>query len=214
MLRIGLTGGIAAGKSVVARRLGELGAVVVDYDVLAREVVRPGSPGLGAVVEAFGPSVLTAAGALDREALARVVFADEQARARLNGVVHPLVREEARRREVEALAAARTVVVHDIPLLVETGQPAAFDEVVVVEAPVRLRVERLVEGRGMTVDQARARVAAQADDEARRAVATVVLDGSGSQERLVAQVDALWLRWVGATPDDGGAAAADERAAP
>jgi dephospho-CoA kinase len=206
VLRVGVTGGIAAGKSVVARRLGELGAVVVDYDVLAREVVGPGSPGLAGVVEAFGPSVLAPDGALDREALAGVVFVDDAARGRLNGIVHPLVRVEARRREDEAQAAGRSVVVHDIPLLVETGDPATFDEVVVVEAPVQRRIGRLVEGRGMPVEQAWARVTAQADDAARRAVATVLLDGSGSVEDLEAQVDELWLRWVGTTPDAGGTA--------
>ncbi|MBC7291766.1 MAG: dephospho-CoA kinase [Actinotalea sp.] len=196
MLRIGLTGGIAAGKSVVARRLAELGAVVIDYDVLAREVVAAGTAGLAAVGRAFGPEVVTPAGELDREALARVVFADRDARARLDALVHPLVRKAAREREAQARSGDRPVVVHDIPLLVETGDPAAFDEVVVVEAPAELRVARLVEGRGMTPEHARARLAAQAPDEARRSAATVLLDGSGTVEALLAQVDALWRRWV------------------
>ncbi|WP_225754345.1 dephospho-CoA kinase [Actinotalea sp. Marseille-Q4924] len=203
MLRIGLTGGIAAGKSVVARRLAELGAVVVDYDALAREVVAPGTPGYAGVVEAFGPEVVTPAGDLDRAALAGVVFTDAAARARLNAIVHPLVRAAARRREEEAVAGGRSVVVHDIPLLVETGDPAAFDEVVVVEAPADVRLARLVEGRGIAEEQARARLAAQAGEEERRVAATVLLDGSGTVEHLAAQVDALWLRWVDRTPDAG-----------
>lgn len=198
MLRVGLTGGIAAGKSVVARRLGELGAVVVDYDVLAREVVAPGTPGLAQVVAAFGPTVTTPDGRLDREAVARVVFGDASARARLNAIVHPLVRAAARREDDAARAAGAAVVVHDVPLLVETGVPAAFDEVVVVEAPADLRVDRLVRGRGLSTDQARARIAAQAGDEERRAVATVVLDGSGTVDGLVGAVDDLWDRWSGA----------------
>lgn len=198
MLRVGLTGGIAAGKSVVARRLGERGAVVVDYDVLAREVVAPGTPGLAQVVAAFGPTVTTPDGRLDREAVARVVFGDASARARLNAIVHPLVRAAARREDDAARAAGAAVVVHDIPLLVETGVPAAFDEVVVVEAPADLRVDRLVRGRGLSTDQARARIAAQAGDEERRAVATVVLDGSGTVDALVGAVDDLWDRWSGA----------------
>lgn len=203
MLRVGLTGGIAAGKSVVARRLGDLGAVVVDYDVLAREVVAPGTPGLAQVVAAFGPTVTTPDGRLDREAVARVVFGDASARARLNAIVHPLVRAAARREDDAARAAGAAVVVHDIPLLVETGVPAAFDEVVVVEAPADLRVDRLVRGRGLSADQARARIAAQAGDQERRAVATVVLDGSGTVDALLGAVDDLWDRWSRAS---GGAA--------
>jgi dephospho-CoA kinase len=193
--RIGLTGGIAAGKSVAARRFAELGAVVVDYDVLAREVVAPGSAGLAAIAEAFGPAVVTTDGALDRQAVARKVFGDAAARARLNAIVHPLVRRAARLREEQALDAGAVVVVHDVPLLVETGTPTAFDEVVVVEAPVALRIRRLVDGRGMTEQEARARVAAQADDQERRSAATVVLDGSGAVQELTAAVDALWHRW-------------------
>ena len=190
-----MTGGIAAGKSVVAARLAELGAVVIDHDVLAREVVGPGSPGLSAVVEAFGTGVLTALGTLDRSALGRIVFSDPSARAVLNGIVHPLVMRAAAERE----AAAREhhdVVVHDIPLLVETGQAGHFDELVVVDAPAELRVQRLVAGRGMPATEAWRRLAAQADDEARLEVADVVLDGSGTVPELNAQVDALWARWT------------------
>ena len=194
--RIGLTGGIAAGKSVVSARLTEMGAVVIDHDALAREVVGPGSPGLAAVVEAFGAEVLTVLGTLDRSALGRIVFTDPKARAVLNGIVHPLVKRAAAERE----AAAREhqeVVVHDIPLLVETGQAGHFDELVVVDAPAELRVRRLMDERGMTATEAWRRLAAQADDEARLEVADVVLDGSGTVPELRAQVDALWARWTG-----------------
>ena len=195
MQRIGLTGGIAAGKSVAARRFAERGAVVVDADVLARQAVAPGSAGLDEVVAEFGPGVLDAAGDLDRAALGRIVFADAGARARLDAIVHPVVRRLAA--EQEAAAAALdpgAVVVHDIPLLVETGQAEDFHVVVVVHAPAVLRVERLVRLRGMDRADALARVAAQARDEARLAVADVVLDGAGSDADLERQVDALWER--------------------
>ncbi|MCL3862008.1 dephospho-CoA kinase [Actinotalea sp. K2] len=198
MRRVGLTGGIAAGKSVVAARLRELGAVVVDHDLLAREVVAAGSDGLSAVVAAFGERVLGADGALDRPALAEVVFADPDARAALDGLLHPRIRAEAARQEARAVQARAAVVVHDVPLLVETGQAGDFDVVVVVEAPEAVRVERLVRGRGMEAGQARARIAAQADDSSRRAVADVVLDGSGTTAALRRQVDDLWARWEAA----------------
>lgn len=195
MQRIGLTGGIAAGKSVAARRFAEHGAVVIDADELARAAVAPGSAGLDAVAEAFGAGVLAADGSLDRPALAAVVFADAAARARLDAIVHPVVRRLAAEREaVAATLDAGAVVVHDIPLLVETGQADDFHVVVVVDAPALLRVERLVRLRGMTREDAEARVAAQADDAARLAAADVVLDGSGSEDVLRAQVDVLWLR--------------------
>ena len=195
MQRIGLTGGIASGKSVAAARLAELGAAVIDHDVLAREAVRPGSAGLEAVVAEFGPGVLTPDGALDRPALGRLVFADPAARERLNGVVHPVVRRLAAEREA-AVAASGTgaVVVHDIPLLVETGQAQAFHLLVVVHAPAAQRVERLVHERGLGREDAERRVAAQAPDEERLAVADVVLDGTGTVEGLRAQVDELWAR--------------------
>ena len=193
VLRIGLTGGIGSGKSTVARLLAERGAYLVDADVLAREVVERGTPGLAAVVDAFGEGVLTADGALDRPALAAVVFGDAEARARLDGIVHPLVR----RRAVELIAALPedAVVVQDIPLLVETGQAGSFDLVLVVEAAQDVRVERLV-GRGLPESDARARIAAQATDEQRRAVADVVLDNSGTREELAAQVDRFWSERV------------------
>ena len=195
MQRIGLTGGIASGKSVVAGRLAERGAVVVDHDALAREAVRPGSTGLDAVVAEFGTDVLAPDGSLDRLALGGIVFADPAARDRLNGILHPVIRRLSAEREA-AVAAAQpgAVVVHDIPLLVETGQAEAFHLLVVVHAPVEQRVQRLVEGRGMSREEAEARVAAQASDEDRLALADVVLDGTGSVEDLRAQVDALWTR--------------------
>jgi dephospho-CoA kinase len=189
VLRIGLTGGIGSGKSTVARLLAERGAEVVDADVLAREVVAPGTPGLAAVVQAFGPGVLTAEGALDRPALATVVFGDPEARAKLDGIVHPLVR--ARARELIAAMPPDAVVVQDIPLLVETGQAGSFDLVLVVEADVGTRVARLVD-RGLPEEDARARIAAQATDDQRRAVADAVLDNSGSPADLAAQIDRFW----------------------
>ncbi len=193
MLRIGLTGGIGSGKSTVAALLAARGALVVDADRIAREVVEPGTPGLAAVVEAFGPEVLTADGALDRAALASVVFSDPQARARLDAIVHPLVR--ARAREAVAQAPPDAVVVQDVPLLVETGQAGQYDLVLVVEAVLETRVARLVR-RGLGEDDARARIAAQATDEQRRAVADVVLDNSGAPEALAGQVDRFWAERV------------------
>jgi dephospho-CoA kinase len=195
MLRIGLTGGIAAGKSVVARHLGELGAIVIDHDALAREVVAPGTVGLEEVVAAFGDGVLAPDGSLDRPALGRVVFGDADARARLEGILHPEIRRIAAEREALAGAADdRAVVVHDIPLLVETGQADHFHLLVVVHAPAEQRVARLVAGRGLEDSDARARVGAQATDEERSAVADVVLDGTGTEDGLREQVDALWQR--------------------
>ncbi|MCK0115777.1 dephospho-CoA kinase [Isoptericola sp. S6320L] len=195
MFRMGLTGGIAAGKSVVSRRLDELGAVVVDHDVLAREAVAPGSVGLAEVVEAFGDQVLAGDGSLDRPALGRLVFADRGARSRLEGIVHPQVRRLAAEREAAAGAAdPRAVVVHDVPLLVETGHADRYHLVAVVDAPAEQRVRRLVTGRSLTEAEARARVEAQAGDDERRAVADVLLDGTGTEAGLRAQVDDLWAR--------------------
>ncbi|KQY25264.1 dephospho-CoA kinase [Cellulomonas sp. Root485] len=195
MQRIGLTGGIAAGKSVAARRLAEHGAVVIDSDVLAREAVAPGSAGLDAVVDEFGRGVLAGDGSLDRAALASIVFADDAARARLDGIVHPIVRRlSAEREAASATTDHGAVVVHDIPLLVETGQADAFHVLVVVHTPAVLRVERLVRLRGMDRAEAEARVSAQASDDERLAVADVVLDGAGSDDDLRAQVDDLWDR--------------------
>ncbi|GHE12971.1 dephospho-CoA kinase [Klenkia taihuensis] len=193
MLRIGLTGGIGSGKSTVSALLVERGAVLVDADVLAREVVAPGTPGLAAVVEAFGEGVLTPGGELDRPALAAVVFADPAQRARLDGVVHPLVR--ARAAELVAQAPQDAVVVQDVPLLVETGQAGSYDLVVVVQASLPVRLERLVQ-RGMTEEDARARIAGQATDEQRAAVADVLLHNDGTREELAAQVEAFWAERV------------------
>jgi dephospho-CoA kinase len=190
VLRVGLTGGIGSGKSTVARRLVEHGAMLVDSDVLAREVVGPGTDGLAAVVEEFGGRVLGADGRLDRPALASIVFGDEAARTRLNRIVHPRVR--ARSEELIAAAPADAVVVQDVPLLVEGGMAPAFPLVVVVHSNAEVRVRRLVAERGMPERDARARIAAQADDDERRAVADVWLDNSGTLGELVAAVDALW----------------------
>ncbi|MCL1871253.1 MAG: dephospho-CoA kinase [Promicromonosporaceae bacterium] len=207
MLRIGLTGGIAAGKSVVARRFADLGAVVVDHDQLARDAVAPGSVGLERVAEAFGPGVIASDGSLDRPALGARVFADDSARRILELIVHPEVRRLAAEHEADAVARDhRAVVVHDIPLLVETGQAGHFGLLVVVDAPVELRVQRLVTSRGMDEESARARVAAQASDDERRSAADVVLDGTHSDDDLRAQVDALWERCVAeAVAEESGA---------
>ena len=193
MLRIGLTGGIGSGKSTVSRLLAERGAVIVDADAIAREVVEPGTPGLAAVVEAFGTGVLSPDGSLDRPALAAVVFADPESRRRLDAIVHPLVR--ARATEVAAAAPPDAVLVNDVPLLVETGQGSSYDLVLVVEADPETRIARLVQ-RGLTAEDARARIAVQATDEERRAVADVVLDNSGTPEELAAQVDRFWTERV------------------
>jgi len=195
-MRVGLTGGVASGKSTVAALLRELGAVVVDSDVLAREVVEPGTPGLAAVVEAFGPTVLTADGTLDRPALGAVVFGDDAARRRLEAILHPLIR--ARAAELEAAAPKGTVVVHDIPLLVETGQADRFDAVLVVDVPVETQVERMVRDRGMSREDALARVAAQADREQRLAAATHVVDNTGTREDLRDRVTEVLEKLVSA----------------
>jgi dephospho-CoA kinase len=190
VLQVGLTGGIGSGKSTVARRLVARGAVLVDADALAREVVAAGTDGFGEVVAQFGEGVVGADGELDRPALGAVVFGDAEARARLNGIIHPRVRE----RSATLLAAAPpdAVVVQDIPLLVEGGMAARFGLVVVVHADVEVRVSRLVGQRGMAEKDARARIAAQADDDARRAVADAWLDNAGSPDEIVAAVDRLW----------------------
>ncbi|WP_412542328.1 dephospho-CoA kinase [Longispora sp. K20-0274] len=192
MLRVGLTGGIGAGKSAVARDLAARGAVIVDSDVLAREVVAPGTEGLAEVVATFGDGVLTD-GALDRAALAAVVFADPSARARLERIVHPRVR--ARSAELTA-AAGDAIVVNDIPLLVEVGMAPTFHLVLVVEADHAVRLDRLVD-RGLPRAEAESRMAAQASDEQRRRAADVVLDNSGTLDDLHARLDVVWDRLVG-----------------
>lgn len=190
MLKIGLTGGIASGKSLVAARLRELGATLIDADVLARQVVEPGTPGLAQVVAAFGRGILAADGSLDRRALGGIVFQDPSAREVLNGIIHPLVRASAA--ATLATAGPGDIVVQDIPLLVETGQGSGFHLVVVVDAPDDVRIQRMVELRGMTSQDARSRMAAQATRAERIAAADVVLDNSGSQAELLSRVDSLW----------------------
>ncbi|WP_138735726.1 dephospho-CoA kinase [Modestobacter excelsi] len=193
MLRIGLTGGIGSGKSTVASLLAQRGAVVVDADRIAREVVGPGTPGLAAVAAEFGEDLLTDGGALDRPALAALVFGDPAARARLDAVVHPLVR--ARAAELVQAAPPDAVVVQDVPLLVETGQAGSYDLVLVVETDLGTRVTRLGE-RGLSAEDARARIASQATDEERRAVADVVLRNDGDRAALEAQVERFWAERV------------------
>ncbi|MFN3706880.1 dephospho-CoA kinase [Microcella sp.] len=192
---VGLTGGIAAGKSTVATRLAELGAVVIDADRLAREAVQPGSPGLAAIVAHFGDAVLSDDGSLDRAALGRIVFADEEARGVLNGIVHP----EVRRRYAEAVADARAndpdaVIVYDVPLLAEARAADEFGTIVVVDAPAETRIARLVELRGMDRREAENRVGSQISDAERRAMADVVIDSSGTLDETLAQTDELWRR--------------------
>jgi len=202
----GLTGGIAAGKSVVSRRLAERGAAVVDADLLAREAVAYGTPGLARVVERFGPEVLREDGTLDRPALGAIVFADESARRDLEAITHPAVQELSRRRMAEAVAGdPARVVVYDVPLLVESRGSGEFDVVVVVHAPAEERLRRLVELRGTDEVDARRRIAAQADDAARLAVADHVVDASGSLEETLRAVDALWpvLRSLAAAKQEG-----------
>ncbi|MFG2431247.1 dephospho-CoA kinase [Streptomyces sp. NPDC048590] len=192
MLKVGLTGGIGAGKSEVSRLLARYGAVVIDADRIAREVVEPRTPGLTAVVEAFGPSVLKPDGSLDRPALGSVVFSDPAALARLNAIVHPLV--AARSAELERAAGAGAVVVHDVPLLTENGLAPLYDLVVVVDAHPDTQLDRLVRLRGMTESDARARMAAQATREERLAVAGIVIDNDGPLEKLEPQVQEVWSR--------------------
>jgi dephospho-CoA kinase len=190
MLRVGLTGGIGSGKSTVAGRLAEHGAVLIDSDRIAREVVAPGSDGLAEVATAFGPAVLTPEGSLDRPALAAIVFADDEARARLNAIVHPRI--GARTAALTAAAAPDAVIVHDVPLLVENGLAPMYHLVIVVDAPIEQRVRRLVRDRGMAERDVLARIAAQADEPRRRAVADVWLDNGGTADQALAVADELW----------------------
>jgi dephospho-CoA kinase len=181
-VRIGLTGGVASGKSSVSAILRELGAIVIDADQLAREVVAKGTPGLQQVVESFGPGVLTADGDLDRAKMGSIVFADEDRRRVLEAIVHPLVFE--RIVELEEAAAGADLIVHDIPLLAESGRAETFDAVIVVDAPPGVQVERMVRDRGWTTEEAQARIGAQASREDRRAVATYVIDNTGTLDDL------------------------------
>ncbi|THA46750.1 dephospho-CoA kinase [Streptomyces sp. A1136] len=190
MLKVGLTGGIGAGKSEVSRLLAGYGAVIVDADRIAREVVEPGTPGLAAVVEAFGESVLTAEGALDRPKLGAIVFSDPEKLRTLNAIVHPLV--GARSAELEGAAGADAIVVHDVPLLAENGLAPLYDLVVVVDASPQTQLARLTGLRGMAEEEARARMAAQATRKQRLMVATLVIDNDGPLEALEPQVRKVW----------------------
>jgi len=194
-LRVGLTGGIASGKSTVSAILRELGAVVIDADQLARDVVARGTPGLDAVVAEFGPGLLTAEGDLDRAAMGSLVFADDAARKRLEAIVHPLVFE--RIVDLETHAPEGAVVVHDIPLLAESGRATAsdrggFDAVIVVDAPQEVQVARMVRDRGWTESDALARIAAQASPEDRRAIASYVVENTGSRAELRQKIEEIY----------------------
>lgn len=189
-VKVGLTGGVASGKSTVSAMLAELGAVIIDADVLAREVVARGTPGLVAVVAEFGTELLTPDGDLDRAAMGSLVFADAGARKRLEAIVHPLVFE--RIVELESQAPDDAVVVHDIPLLAESGRAATFDAVLVVHAPAELQVTRMTQDRGWTREEAEARIAAQASAEDRLALATHVIDNTGSTDELRRRVEAVY----------------------
>jgi dephospho-CoA kinase len=190
VLRVGLTGGIGSGKSEVSARLAALGAVIIDADAIAREVVARGTGGLAEVVMAFGAEVLGPDGELDRPRLADIVFADPELRGKLNAIIHPRV--GARMAELEQAAGPGAIVVHDVPLIAENGLASAYDIVVVVDVPPGVQVERLVQFRGMTGEQARARMAAQATREQRLAIAGIVIDNSGSLAELDRQVAGLW----------------------
>lgn len=195
MALIALTGGIASGKSTIARRLAERGAVVVDADQIVRDVQAPGTPVLAAIAETFGAEVIAADGSLDRAALGAKVFGDAEQLAQLNAIVHPAVRAESQRRFDEAMSAdPATVVVYDVPLLVEARVDDPWDLVVVAHAPVEERRRRLVEIRGMAEQDAQGRIDAQVSDERRLAIADVVIDTSGSLEQTLAQTDDLWER--------------------
>ena len=189
MVRVGLTGGIASGKSMVAEELAARGAVIIDADLLAREVVEPGTPALAAIIDRFGPEVVRD-GQLDRARLAQIVFADPLARNDLERIVHPAVR--ARAAELERAAGDAAVVVHVIPLLVETGQHQGFDLVVTVDADHETQIQRLILRDGFSRAEAESRIAAQASREDRKRAADVVLDNTGSLAQLREQIDALW----------------------
>jgi dephospho-CoA kinase len=190
MLKVGLTGGIGAGKSEVSRRLAGYGALVIDADQIAREVVEPGTPGLAQVVGLFGTGVLAPDGTLDRQRLGEIVFGDDELRAKLNSLIHPLV--GARLRELEQGADADAILVEDVPLIAENDLADFYDLVVVVDVPPRLQEERLVRDRGMTPDQVAVRMAAQASREQRLAIAGIVVDNSGSLAELDREVGELW----------------------
>lgn len=189
-VRVGLTGGIGSGKSTVARAFEQHGALIVDADAIQRLVVAPGSAGLAEISAQFGPDMLTADGELDRSAMAKLVFADESARRRLEAITHPLIQAETLRQMAQAKPGQ--VVVHDIPLLVELGRQDDYDLVVVVDAPLDVRLERLIRDRGMTREAAMERINAQATTEQRRVVAEVWLDNDGTRDDLLDQVERAW----------------------
>ncbi|WP_415951021.1 dephospho-CoA kinase [Streptomyces sp. KLOTTS4A1] len=190
MLKVGLTGGIGAGKSSVSEMFEAYGAVLIDADRIAREVVAPGTPGLAAVVEAFGEEILAEDGSLDRPRLGSIVFADPERLAVLNGIVHPLV--GARSAELERAADEDAVVIHDVPLLTENGLAPLYDVVIVVDASPQTQLDRLVRLRGMTEQDAKARMAAQATREQRLETADLVIDNDGPLDALEPQVRAVW----------------------
>ncbi|WP_022870845.1 dephospho-CoA kinase [Yaniella halotolerans] len=194
MRHLALTGGIGSGKSTVATFFAERGATIIDADAISRALMEPGQEVLDEVVDTFGEHLLDAAGRLDRAALANIVFNDNEARERLNGIVHPAVRSESARLREEALAADpdHAVIIQDIPLLVETGQADQFDGVIVVDTDHDTRLQRLVEARGMEVEDAQARISAQATDEQRRDVADWIIDNSGPLDSTEDQVAAVW----------------------
>ena len=195
MQLIGLTGGIASGKSTVARRLAEHGAVAVDADQIAREVVEPGTPALAQIAETFGDSVLNPDRSLNRAALGAIVFSDESSRLALNAITHPAVlRRSTERFEDARRANPDAVIVYDVPLLVESANAYPFDLIVVAHADAETRIRRLVELRGMDADEATRRIRSQASDEERLAVADVVIDTDGTLEHTLGQADALWER--------------------
>lgn len=196
-MRVGLTGGVASGKSTVSTMLSELGAIVIDSDAIAREVVEPGMPGLGAVVDAFGDGILTEDGRLDRPALGAIVFADEAKRKVLEGILHPLIGE--RSAALAEAAGPADLVVHDIPLLAEAGIADTFDAVIVVDAPTEVQVERMLRDRGWTREDAESRIAAQASREDRLAVATYVVENTGSLEDLRTRVREVYDAIVDST---------------
>lgn len=194
MLRVGLTGGIGSGKSQVSRRLAERGAFLIDADVTAREVVEPGTPGLGQIVAVFGPDVLLPDGGLNRPRLGQLVFADDDLLAKLNAIVHPLVAERTQQLEQQAAATVGPagIVVHDVPLLAENQLQRNYDTVIVVDAPDETRLQRLTEDRGMTPEHAQERMAAQAGRDQRLAIADIVVDNSGTLDDLDDQVAEVW----------------------
>lgn len=200
MIRVGLTGGIGAGKSTVARMLAQRGAVVVDGDDIARELVVPGAPALAEIVSRFGAGILRPDGTLDRSGLADIVFPDPAALADLDSIMHPRIAERSAQMLADAGRAGLPVVVYDMPLLVEGGQADEFDVVVVVHAPMTVRLARLAM-RGVRVADARARMARQATDEQREAVADVLIDNSGDEADLIAQVDRAWELIIAAGSD-------------